>query len=237
MEIIKETKNYLVINKSAGLMVHGDGRSDEKTLCDYMLEKYPEIEGVGEDIVLDNGEVIKKPGIVHRLDRDTSGVMLIARTKEGFEYLKGLFKDRKVNKVYHAFVYGNIKEDEGVIDEPIGRSRQDFRRWRAGSKARGKLREAVTEYSVLKRRDDKSVTLIESRPKTGRTHQIRVHFHHVYHPLVGDSLYAPDRGNDLGFNRVALHSKKVSFRDMEGDMVEYEAEYPEDFVKALASFN
>lgn len=245
-EIIKETPDYIVINKPAGLMVHADGRSDEKTLCDFLDEKYPEISNshVGESMKVGDGKEIFRPGIVHRLDRDTSGVMVVARTARGFEYLKKLFQDRQIKKTYHAFVYGNIKNDEGVIDAPIGRSKKDFRQWfatifqsKSTDRVQGnKTRDAVTEYSVLRRAEDKSVTFVEARPLTGRTHQIRVHFKAMNNPLVADSLYASGRGNALGFDRVALHAKSISFVDLNGESVSYEAPYPKDFAAAVEGF-
>ena len=236
-QIIKEEKNYLVVNKPAGLVVHSDGRTEEKTLCDFLIKKYPEIKGVGEPLELSDGSQIERPGIVHRLDRDTSGVMLVARTEDGFNFLKNLFKNREVSKTYHAFVYGNIKEDSLIIDDPIGRSKKDFRQWMSGDKARGTLRPAVTEIEVLKRSDKKDITFIEARPKTGRTHQIRVHLKSRNNQIVGDSLYAPNREGLLGFNRLALHSFKISFKNEEDQLVEYVAEYPPDFDKALKDFS
>jgi len=233
--IITQTKDYALINKPAGLVVHSNGKTEEKTLCDFLLEHFPEIENVGEPIILQNGTIIKKPGIVHRLDRETSGIMLVALNQEAFTYFKELFKNREVKKTYHAFVYENIKEDSGVIDKPIGRSRNDFRQWQAGSKARGEMRDAVTEFRVMGRSTDKSFTFVEAMPKTGRTHQIRVHFKHLSHPLVADALYAPNRGNQLGFERMALHSKKIEFTGPDGVLVEAEAPYPDDFEKALNS--
>jgi 23S rRNA pseudouridine1911/1915/1917 synthase len=244
MEIIEEKEDYIIVNKPAKLMVHSDGRSDEKTLCDFLISQYPKIEGVGEPLVLkeknENGEEVERkidrPGIVHRLDKETSGVMVVAITQKGFEYLKQQFKDRKIEKTYHAFVYGNIKEDEFMVDEPIGRSKKDFRRWFAGESARGQKRPAETFFRVLKRSEDKIVTFIEAKPKTGRTHQIRVHLKHLYKPIVSDSLYAPDRKPLFGFERQALHARKISFLDPNGEKVNYVAEYPEDFEKALATF-
>jgi 23S rRNA pseudouridine1911/1915/1917 synthase len=228
-DIIFDNQDYIIINKPAGLMVHPDGRSNERTLCDFLLDEYPEINGVGEPLVLKSGEVIDRPGIVHRLDKETSGVMVVARNQKSFEYLKSQFQDRKVEKTYHTFVYGNIKEDEFEVAEPIGRSKKDFRRWMAGDNARGKLREAQTFFKVLKRSDDKKYTLLEAKPKTGRTHQIRVHLKYLYKPIVADTLYAPDRQAILGFERLALHAKKIEFTDSSGQKVEYEADYPEDF--------
>jgi 23S rRNA pseudouridine1911/1915/1917 synthase len=243
IEIIFEHPDYLVINKPANLMAHSDGRSDEKTLCDFIVEKYPEIEGVGEPLIIktknENGEIVEtqidRPGIVHRLDKDTSGIMLIARTQKGFEYLKEQFQDRNVEKTYHAFVYDNIKEDEFEINVSIGRDKNDFRRWKAGDSARGQLRPAQTFFKVLERSENKKVTFIEARPKTGRTHQIRVHLKHIYKPIVSDSLYAPDRESLLGFERQALHAREIEFTDLAGQNVTYTAEYPNDFEQALAT--
>lgn len=236
-QIIKEEKDYLAINKPAGLVVHSDGRTEEKTLCDFLIQKYPEIKGVGEPLELSDGTKIERPGIVHRLDRETSGVMLVARTEEGFSFLKDLFKNREVSKTYHAFVYGNIKEDSLLIDEPIGRSKKDFRQWMSGDKARGNLRPAVTEVEVLKRSDNRDVTFLEARPRTGRTHQIRVHLKFRNNPIVSDGLYAPNREDLLGFERLALHSYKISFKNKDGQIVEYVADYPDDFEKALKDFS
>ncbi len=238
-QILKEEKDFLIINKPAGLVVHSDGRTDESTLCDFILEKYPEIKNVGEPLIIKNektGEETKidRPGIVHRLDRDTSGVILVARNQKAFEFFKKQFQDRKIEKKYEAFVYGNIKEDSLTINEPIGRSRKNFRQWLAGFRARGEMREAITEIKVLKRSTDKSVTFIEARPKTGRTHQIRVHLKHIYHPIVCDEIYAPDRETFLGFNRTALHAKNLTFIDLSGEKLSFTAPYPDDFEQAIS---
>lgn len=236
ISILQEEKDYIIINKPAGLVVHSDGRTEENTVCDEILKIYPEIREVGEPMILSSGERIERPGIVHRLDRDTSGVMIIARTSKGFEYLKKLFQNRDIQKTYHAFVYGNIREDEGVIDTPIGRSKKNFKQWLAGLNARGKMREAVTEFRVLERSPSKDITFISAFPKTGRTHQIRVHLKSIYHPLVGDTLYVPDREDVLNIGRTALHAQKISFRDMQGNLIEIEAPYPIDFENALNTF-
>jgi 23S rRNA pseudouridine1911/1915/1917 synthase len=233
--IIFEDKNYLIIDKPAGLMTHSDGRSQEKTLCNFLLENFPELKNVGEPLKLSNGNIITKPGIVHRLDKETSGIMIVVRNQKTFNYFKEQFKNHKIQKTYHAFVYNNIKKDKGIIDSPIGRSRNDFRQWQAGSKARGEMREAVTQFSVLGRATDKTFTFLEIKPKTGRTHQIRVHFKSIFHPLIADSLYAPNRGNNLGFQRLALHSFSLEFVDPDGCSRQFKAFYPKDFLEATKS--
>ncbi len=233
--IISETKDYLVINKPAGLMVHGDGKTKEKTLADWILAKYPEIKDVGEAWTNPEGEVIYRPGIVHRLDRDTSGIMIIAKNQEMFDCLKKQFQDRLVEKKYHAFVYGEMKTVKGVVDRSIGRSTSDFRKYSAQRGARGEMRDAVTNYRVLNK--GAGMTLVEVEPKTGRTHQIRVHMKAINHPVVCDKLYAPNHECMLGFGRTALHAKELSFLDLGGDRISFEAPYPEDFSRAVAEFS
>lgn len=133
-----EDEDIAAINKPSGLMVHGDGKSDEPTVADWVVRKFPGILGVGEPMEVGEEEFIDRPGIVHRLDKDTSGVMLIAKTKRGFEVLKGQFQNREIKKIYHAFVYGTPKHSRGMIDKPIGRSQHDARLWSAERGARGK---------------------------------------------------------------------------------------------------
>ncbi len=252
IQILYEDKDVLAINKPAGLVVHSDGRStlltagrsttlttsktEERTLVDWIMQKYPEIENVGEPIRIESrvkseeSRVILRPGIVHRLDRDTSGVMLIAKTKESFENLKQQFKDHEIVKKYEAFVFGEMKSGEGEIDRSIGRSKSDFRKWSAQRGARGEMREAKTDYRVLFK--NKEYSFVELLPKTGRTHQIRVHMKAINHPLVGDSLYAPKKDNTLGFSRTALHSKEITFMGINGKSYTVLAPYPEDFIEA-----
>lgn len=236
--ILYEDKDIIAVNKPAGLVVHSDGRpaqagkTNEPNLVDWLLSKYPEIKNVGEPGRNAKGEEVLRSGIVHRLDRDTSGVMLVAKTQEAFESLKSQFQNHKIQKTYHAFLIGELKTDKGTIDRPIGRSSKDFRMWSAQRGARGELREALTEYKVLNRKD--GYTFVEVTPKTGRTHQIRVHFKAINYPLVGDQLYAPTKENKLGFERTALHSYKVVFSGLDGETHTVLAPYPEDFSSAVA---
>ncbi len=243
IKILFEDKDVLVINKPIGLVVHFDGKTVEPNLCDWILENYPELEKVGEPLVLKAPTLkvgvpitefvgkIKRPGIVHRLDRETSGVLIIAKTQESFLNLKQQFKKREIRKIYKAFVWGVIKEEEGEIKRPIGRSKKDFRLWSAQRGVRGKVRDAITEYKVLQKNNEFS--FLEINLKTGRTHQIRVHMKAINHPVVGDKLYAPKRDSALGFERVALHAFSVEFILLSGEKVKVEASLPNDFQKAL----
>lgn len=238
--ILFEDKNYLVVNKPSGFVVHSDGRTKEETLADWVLENRPEMKDVGEPWMNSEGEVIARPGIVHRLDRETSGVMVLAKDQATFEYLKSLFGNRVVQKTYRAFVYGDFKEEdkEGVIEKKIGKSRSDFRKWSAEFGARGKIREAVTEYVVLGagETEGEKVSYLEVSPKTGRTHQIRVHLKAIGHQVLCDPLYAPKRPHLLGFSRLALHAHSISFPDQNGNLLRFESPFPEDFEKALEKF-
>lgn len=234
--IVFENNDVLVINKPAGLIVHGDGKTTEPNLADWVIQKYPSMAEVGEPWHAPSGEMIPRPGIVHRLDRDTSGVMILAKTPEAFIHLKEQFQERHTEKLYHAFVYGLPKEDGGVIDRPIGKSRSDFRLWSAQRGARGELRDALTEWRVLKRGEDRDthdpISLLEVKPKTGRTHQIRVHLKAINYPVICDSLYAPKRLCLLGFTRTALHASMLVLRLPGGAVGRFEAPYPPDFQEA-----
>jgi len=231
IDILYEDENILAINKPTGLVVHSDGKTKEYVLTDWIVENYPEIENVGEKANYD-GKEIARPGIVHRLDRDTSGVIVIAKTQDSFEFLKQQFKDRRVNKIYQAFVYGKIKEEKGAVDRPIGRSSKDFRQWSAQRGARGVLRESTTEYKVEK--TNEIFSYIKLIPKTGRTHQLRVHMKAINHPIICDKLYAPKRECLLGFERLALHALSIDIELQDGSRKIIEAPLPPDFVKALA---
>lgn len=253
-KIIYEDEYLLALDKPSGLLVHGDGRSKERTLTDWINENYPELKDVGEEQILQNGEKILRPGIVHRLDRETSGIIIVAKTKEAFEFLKGQFKNRKIQKIYHAIVWGDFSDNkkEGVIDKSIGRSTSDFRRWSAEYGAKGELREAVTEYKVLAPRPHSSLradplldkervereldfSYLEVKPKTGRTHQIRVHMKALGHPVVCDKLYSNkvcDPEKCLGFSRLALHALSISMELPDRSHIKIESSLPLEFQNA-----
>lgn len=229
--ILYEDKDVVVVNKPAGLIVHPDGKRKEESLTDWMISRYPESLEVGEPILLPSGDKIMRPGIVHRIDRETSGALILAKTQESFLSLKSQFQERDIAKEYHTFVYGAMPKKEDTINRPIGRSRNNFRQWSAQRGARGTLREAVTEYSVLI--PGKEVSFVKAEPQTGRTHQIRVHFKAINHPVVCDSLYAPKQKPLLGFSRLALHARSIEFKDLKGKSHQITAPYPEDFEVAL----
>jgi len=232
ISILYEDKDMLVINKPSGLVVHPDGKTKEPSLTDWLVKKYPSIKKVGEPLKLHDGSQIERPGIVHRIDRETSGCLIIAKSPKAHTYLKRQFQKREINKIYHCFVYGKLKEDEGEINKPIKRSINDFRKWTAERGGRGTERDALTYYFVKKRTAD--FTFVEANPKTGRTHQIRVHFKSIGHPVVCDKLYAPSKNCALGFTRLALHAFSVEFKKLDGKIVLASAPYPRDFKEAVS---
>jgi 23S rRNA pseudouridine1911/1915/1917 synthase len=224
----------VAINKPAGLVVHPDGKTKEATLTEWILKKYPKTKTVGEPIKTTSGD-IERPGIVHRLDRGTSGVLLITKTKKAHAFLKEQFQNQQVQKKYYAFIHGDMKEQWGTIEKPIGKSPRDFRRWLAGRGARGEMRPAETWWLVIAhaRETGGGYSFVEIEPKTGRTHQIRVHFKAVQHPVVSDMLYAPEKGMSLGFKRTALHAGSITFTNLENKKITVKSPLPTDFKKAL----
>ncbi len=230
-KVLWEDDSILVIDKPSGLMVHGDGKNTDPTLSDWILEKYPNIKNVGESLMLSDGKEIIRPGIVHRTDRATSGILLIAKTEKSHAHLKKQFQDRVIKKEYNAFVYGKVREDFGTINAPLGRSKGDFRQYTTPQRARGEMREAITYYEVIKRGQE--ATHLKLQPKTGRTHQIRAHMVHLGHPIVCDKVYAINRPCILDFKRLALHAHKLTFKDLKGKEVTIESPLPADFKKSI----
>jgi 23S rRNA pseudouridine1911/1915/1917 synthase len=236
--ILYEDADLIAIDKPAGLIVHGDGRTEEPSVAAWALARYPQMASVGEPWTSPQGEVVLRPGIVHRLDRDTSGVIVLAKTPEAYSFLKSQFHDRAVEKVYRAFVYGHPKEDAGTIEAEIVRVRSLPPRWGVAREGEGKKqRMAITEWRVLARGADQGgekVAYLEVRPKTGRTHQIRVHLKHLGHPVVADLLYAKGRPALLGFSRQALHAASLAVTLSSGERRTFGAPLPADFAAACA---
>jgi 23S rRNA pseudouridine1911/1915/1917 synthase len=267
IKILYEDANILAIDKPSGILVHPapeqvryEAGSDKKTIIDIFKKKYPKLE------------------IVHRLDKETSGVMLLAKNQKAHEFLKNQFsapalrlktksgladKQNRINKTYIAIVNGWVKNDYNTINKPIGRSPSDFRRRLAGRGARGELREAITEYKVLKRFETKAepqkifyargsqpvlregrsakkssgvplkFTYLEIYPKTGRTHQIRVHMKFINHPVVCDSLYNSNGPCPKGLNRLALHAKSIEFKNLKGKIIKVGSLLPLEFKRMV----
>ncbi len=236
-KIIFENKEVLVIDKPGGLAVHGEGGDPAGTLVEWFLDRVPEAKGVGEPRIGQDGKTVERSGVVHRLDRETSGVMILAKDQATFDYLKAQFQDRAVKKVYRALVYGAMKEKWGTIDRKIGRSVSDWRRRSAERGARGQLREAVTDWRCLKvgRHEGEEFSSLELVPKTGRTHQLRVHLKSISRPIVGDKLYAgskPAGSNNLGLSRLALHALSLTIVLPDGQERTFTAPYPDELEEA-----
>jgi 23S rRNA pseudouridine1911/1915/1917 synthase len=240
LPILYEDTDLVAVAKPAGVMTHGDGRNSGETVADWFAAHYPESRGVGETQRLPDGTELARPGVVHRLDTDTSGVLILAKTQEAHAFLKKAFQDREIKKTYLAFVYGSPKEKKGIIDFAIGRSRKDFRLRSAQPKAKGVMREALTRYEVLATDGalpaEKSHSLLKVMPETGRTHQIRVHLKAIHHPVVCDPLYAPNHPCDLGTTRLALHAYRLDLPLPSGGRKELTAPIPGDLKPAFAAF-
>lgn len=231
--IIYEDERILALNKPAGVSVHGGAGERGETVADWILRYYPKLEGVGEDTRDQKGNVIKRPGIVHRLDKDTSGVLVVAKNQKTFEYLKGLFQTKSAKKIYEAVVYGEVKEREGVIESPLVRSKTDFRKRAVAREGAPDARAAKTRFRVLKR--FKGYTHLELYPETGRMHQLRVHLKSMGHAIVCDKLYAAGRACPGGIARQTLHATRITLPGPGGTSLSLEAERPRDFEDLLAA--
>lgn len=227
--IIYKNKNFLVINKPANLLVHpvNDKNLKEKTLTSWLTENYPQVQEVG-----DRPDI--RPGIVHRLDRDTSGVMVIALTQEFFDHLKKQFKKRMVEKKYLALVFGKI-DKEGTIDKDIG-LKPNTTRWTTWvKKSNAKMvKNALTLYKPIKviEENDNFFTFVELYPKTGRTHQLRVHMESTGKPIVGDPQYGPGE-NPWGLKKQFLHASSIKFKGLEGEIHNFTAPLPSDLEEII----
>ena len=232
---IYEDADVLVINKPDGVLVHEDGEEVREgaleTVVGWFISQVPSAREVGEPGVGKRGETLLRSGVVHRLDRETSGVLILAKTQDAFLFLKHQFQSRAVEKEYRAFVYGTMKEKWGRIDRPIGRSAQDFRLRSAQRGAKGILREAVTDWELIGQTTTHAY--IKAFPKTGRTHQIRVHLKAINHPIVCDALYAPNQPCELGFARLALHAHTLGITLPSGESKRFVAPLPQVFVDAV----
>ncbi len=220
LDIVYEDEDLLVVNKPAGMVVHPAPGNYSGTLVNALMYH------CGQELSAINGVI--RPGIVHRIDKDTSGLLMVAKSDRAHTGLSEQLKVHSLTRKYVAIVYNNIKEDSGTVDAPIGRDPSNRLK---NTVIYQNSREAVTHYNVLERFGD--FTLIEAVLETGRTHQIRVHMTYIKHPLLGDELYGPAK-NKLGAKRQMLHAKVLGFvHPVTGEYLEFEAEPPEDFMKVL----
>lgn len=245
-KIIFENRDFVAVVKPAGLLVHrvrvgaakeragrvDEARRAEPTLAGWLTARYPEMAAVGDDPEY-------RPGIVHRLDKETSGVMIAVRTQEAFARLKALFQAHAMKKTYLALTAGVPEPTEGVIDRPIGIKNGTLKR---SVHVATNAKPAVTEYLVKERYGSVSgdagpvrgaCALVEARPRTGRTHQIRVHLASIGHPILGDRLYGGKRAGDAP--RLMLHAASLEWDDGEGNGFGFEAPLPSDFITVIHS--
>ena len=194
LDILYQDEDIAVVVKPAGMVTHPAAGNEEHTLVNALLWHLDHLSGIG-------GE--QRPGIIHRLDKDTSGVMLIAKNDASHAFLSSELADRHMEKHYHAMVMGRMKEDSGTVEAPIGRSKTDRKKMAVDPDGRW----ALTEWKVLKRLPDR--TLLDVHIVTGRTHQIRVHMRHIGHPVLGDPLYGVK--NMPSAPRLMLHAFSLSF--------------------------
>lgn len=220
LDIVYEDESLMVINKPQGMVVHPAAGNYSGTLVNAVLfHTKGQLSGI-------NG--VARPGIVHRLDKDTSGLIVVAKTNAAHLSLAEQIKDKSCRRTYRCIVHGNIREDEGVIDAPIGRNPNSRKKMCVTDR---NSREAVTEFSVLERFGD--YTLVECRLKTGRTHQIRVHMLHIGHPVLGDDFYSQSK-NPFKVHRQVLHAFRLGFIHPEtNDYMEFERDIPENFARIL----
>ncbi|MBZ4031112.1 RluA family pseudouridine synthase [Ligilactobacillus salivarius] len=218
LDIVYEDDDVIVVNKPQGMVVHPSPGHFEHTLVNALLYHSP--------LSTINGTY--RPGIVHRIDKDTSGLLMVAKNDMAHQSLAKQLKDKTNTREYVALVHGNIKEDSGTIDAPLGRSKVDRKKQAVVKGGRN----AVTHFEVLKRYGD--YTLVKCVLETGRTHQIRVHMKYIGHPLVGDQLYGPRK--TLGNSGQFLHAEKLGFiHPRTNEYLEFTAPLPENFKKLLVS--
>ena len=223
LDIVYEDDDLIVVNKPAGMVVHPAAGHASGTLVNAVLAHSPELRDVGEE---------NRSGIVHRLDKDTSGLIVVAKTESARENLQRQFKSRSVAKVYVALVEGRLAPPQGLIDVPIGRDQQQRKRMAAAADGRP----SRTAFKAVEFFDQgaQHYTLVEVRPQTGRTHQIRVHLAWLKFPIVGDTVYGRRRKTTLPLHRHFLHAQSLAFRlPSDGREVTFTAPLPPDLAAAL----
>jgi 23S rRNA pseudouridine1911/1915/1917 synthase len=221
LQVLFEDDDLLVLDKAAGMVVHPGAGNREHTLVNALLSHCRTLSGIGGQ---------ERPGIVHRLDKETSGCLVVAKNDQAHRELARQFAARTMTKIYLALVAGRLKKKSGTIDAPIARHPVHRQRMSIARATRG--RSALTEYGVL--RSGAEMSLVQCTLHSGRTHQIRVHLHHLGHPVLGDKLYGPKVAKN--FPRQMLHAWKLGFRHpRSNEWMDFEAPLPPDFNAALAA--
>lgn len=216
IDVVYEDEYLLIVNKQSGLVVHPSVGHHNDTLVNALMNKF-KLSNIDSD----------RPGIVHRIDKDTSGLMIVAKDNKTHELLADMIKNKKVERIYWALVEGVINHDTGTIDAPIGRDVNNRQKMSVTDKF---SKDAITHFRVLKRFRDK--TLVECRLETGRTHQIRVHFNYINHPVVGDPVYG--RKNNVSEFGQYLHSKSIKFvHPITNKEIYIQSELPKEFKEIL----
>ena len=229
LDVVYEDDDVIVINKPSGMVVHPAPGNESGTLVNALMAH------CGDSLSGINGEI--RPGIVHRIDKDTSGLLVCAKNDDAHVFLSSLLKTHDIRRVYHAVVVGNLREDEGTVNAPIARHRTDRKRMAVYPAGTPDAREAITHYRVLERYH--GYTYAEMRLETGRTHQIRVHMSSISHPLIGDPVYG---GGKTPFEKKharlldgqCLHAAELSFpHPRTGELMTFHAPLPENFERIL----
>ncbi|NLK42818.1 MAG: RluA family pseudouridine synthase [Tissierellia bacterium] len=219
LDIVYQDQDIVIINKPQDMVVHPAPGNYSGTLVNGLLFHIDNLSSI-------NG--IIRPGIVHRLDKDTSGLLLVAKNDHSHRYLSEELKDRKIERNYIALVHGVLKNDQGIIDAPIGRHPKDRKKMAVTSK---NSKEAITHYNVLDRFDN--YTLVDVSLETGRTHQIRVHMAHINHPIIGDPVYSRGK-NEFGLDKQMLHAYRLGFvHPSTKEFMEFKADLPHYFEKIV----
>jgi len=222
IEIVYEDEDLAIVNKPKNMVVHPAPGNYSRTLVNALLYKLDHLSSI-------NG--VKRPGIVHRIDKNTTGLLMIAKTNLAHNSLAEQLKQHTIHRVYHSIVYGNVKDDEGRIDLPIGRHPKDRKKMTVTYE---NSRNAITNFKVIERFGD--YTYIQNKLETGRTHQIRVHMAHLGHPLLGDDVYGPKKSKYTLVGQT-LHAKEIGFiHPRTGKYMQFESELPEYFQKLLSNF-
>lgn len=223
--VLHEDSDLIVIDKPAGLVVHPAPGHPSGTLVNALLHHCGDLAGIGG---------VLRPGIVHRLDRGTSGVLVAAKNDEAHQGLSAQFAEHSIDRIYRTLVRGIPREDSGRIDRPIGRHPRDRKRMSVETNSG---RESITNWRILRRFREAGVSELEIRPETGRTHQIRVHLASAGLPLVGDIVYGRARGNDARLGRPALHAAHLGFvHPRSGEKLAFSAEVPDDLIQEMAGY-